>query len=104
MQPHGQLVNMDVRESCMQLMAHELADNGLHIPGLVSHPQDTTTPSLMSPKDHHSVATSEKQFFDLCEWQRESPHDPAVQVRQSQMMFRLPSSYNTSLIRCLCHF
>ena len=104
MQPHGQLVNMDVRESRMRLMAHELADNGLHIPGLVSHPQDTATPSPMSPKDHHSVAASEKQFFDLREWQRESPHDPAVQVRRSQMMFRLPSSYNASLIRRLCRF
>ena len=90
----------------MRLMAHELADNGLRIPGLVSHPQaqDPATLSPMDPKDHHSVAASEKEFLDLREWQRESPHDPAVQVRRFHMMFRLPSSYNASLIRRLCRF
>ncbi|KAI1791105.1 hypothetical protein LXA43DRAFT_889833 [Ganoderma leucocontextum] len=81
--PDGQVVEMDAHESRMRLMAQELSDIGLDIPGVVSHSGDVAEPIVMRPEEQYSIGDTEKNFVDLGDWQEGYPHDPAIQVRAS---------------------
>ncbi|KAI0708940.1 hypothetical protein C8T65DRAFT_740004 [Cerioporus squamosus] len=74
-----QVVHLDAKEARMHRMAQELQEQGLDIPGLVSHKQDTEDPRLIPPEKHHHIAQSQKNIVDLRYWQSENPHDPMVQ-------------------------
>ncbi len=76
----SQVMNIDAREARMFTIAHELADAGLAIPGIVSHSDDVASPLGIPPEDHHHIASSEKNYIDLREWQSENPDDPVVEV------------------------
>ncbi|KAL7281058.1 hypothetical protein ACG7TL_004360 [Trametes sanguinea] len=74
----GQVVNLDVRESRMHQMAHELHELGLDIPGLAFHPGDTAEPVTIPPSAHHHIGDTEKNIVNLGEWQAQNADDPAV--------------------------
>ncbi|KAI0819850.1 hypothetical protein BC628DRAFT_1331981, partial [Trametes gibbosa] len=64
----------------MFTIAHELAEIGVEVPGIISHSDDVATPVCIPPEDHHHIASTEKNFVDLREWQAENPDDPVVEA------------------------
>ncbi|KAI0257901.1 hypothetical protein BC834DRAFT_838237 [Gloeopeniophorella convolvens] len=77
----AQLVDIDIRESRLTLMAHELREKGVDVPQLGRHTSSAREGPAdvdMSPEDRYRIGTSDRHPVSLQQLQEDHPEDPAL--------------------------